>query len=71
MKFEVGKCYWHQAGRGMSMKILGYLDTTLWGKNALIAETDDNRLIAIGKEESAAVNWHEITEYQWMLNFSI
>lgn len=62
MVFEIGKCY--QYTTGIRMKVLGRLKTTVWGE-CLIAETSSMKLIPVGLDESAAVNYREISESQW------
>lgn len=68
MVFEIGKCYKHKTGE--EIKVIGELETTLYGK-ALIAESGDSSLFsAVGRTEDCSVNWTEITEEEWMKNFS-
>lgn len=68
MTFEVGKCYKHPSGE--QIKIVADANTTLYG-DCFIAESNKNHdLLPMGKEESFTVNWSEITEEQWMENFS-
>lgn len=68
MIFEQGKYYSHPTGRQMA--IVGEVETTLYGK-CLIAETDDGAdLKSVGRDESAAENWTEISKDEWMKNFS-
>jgi len=53
------------------MAIRGKLTTTMWGET-LVAETteDIGALRPIGAEDSASENWNEITEEEWLSNFS-
>lgn len=71
MKFEVGKYYKHTIGH--TLAILGYLETTMWGKT-LIAESNQQgqmtELVAVGSNESAIANYREITKEEWMENYS-
>lgn len=64
--FEVGKYYRHTTGKEIS--VIGELKTTMYGIT-LIAETS-NGLETVGKDSSCAVNWTEISESEWMKNFS-
>lgn len=59
MTFQIGKTYKHTTGK--VMKIIGELDTTIYGK-ALIGECDDGTLIPCGKSEDATVNWEETND---------
>ncbi|GAI31939.1 unnamed protein product [marine sediment metagenome] len=72
MKFEIGKYYRHTTAH--TLAILGHLDTTMWGKNALIAESNRSHemteLIAVGSDEGSAVNYNEISKEEWLENFS-
>lgn len=69
LKFEVGKFYKHNTG--ICFAILCEVETTLYGKT-LIAEQacGGSNIIAVGQDESAAANFHEITKEEWMENFS-
>ena len=68
MVFEVGKCYRHTTGE--ELQIVGQVDTTLYG-NCLVAESSNSEdLKPVGKDESATDNWVEITQEEWMKNFS-
>jgi hypothetical protein len=51
------------------MKIVGLAETTAWG-SSLIGEDVHGHLSPIGKTEENAINWVEITEKEWMKNFS-
>lgn len=68
MKFEVGKYYRHTDGKKIS--VIGYLDTTMWGKHSLIGETCEGHLQALGKDEWSATNYKKITKKEWMTSFS-
>lgn len=68
MVFEVGKCYRHSGGE--DMQIVGQVDTTMYG-NCLVAESNKSSdLKPVGKDETAAENWVEISKEEWMKNFS-
>jgi hypothetical protein len=68
MQFEIGKYYTHPSGEQMS--IVGEVETTLYGK-CLIAESSGYAdLKPVGKDESSAENWAEISKEEWMKNFS-
>jgi len=69
MLFEIGKCYEHITG--VRMKILCEAETTQWG-NTLIAEEGKHGhgLISVANDIDCNVNWTEITEDEWMTNFS-
>lgn len=64
MKFEIGKVYRH-AGLGGLMKIVGELETTMYGKCLVGERTDKSDLYPVGRDESAAENWVEATETEW------
>lgn len=68
MKFEKGKFYRHTTGQEIS--IICEADTTAYG-NGFVAETNDGEmLMPVGKGESHAENYTEITKEEWMKNFS-
>ncbi len=67
MVFEVGKVYKHTTG--IQIKILNEVDTTVHGK-CLVAENVSGDLFPVGSDESNAANFTEITEAEWMNNFS-
>jgi hypothetical protein len=69
MKFEIGKKYRHTTGTEIS--VIGRLQTTMYG-NSLIAECVKTHedLIVVGSYESATANWSEISNDEWMDNFS-
>lgn len=67
MTFELGKVYQHTTG--IQMKIVGEANTTLYGK-CLVGEDNYGKLKPIGADSSNAENWIEITEDEWMKNFS-
>lgn len=68
MVFETGKYYGHPSGEQMS--ILNEVNTTLYG-TCLIAESNKSAdLKPVGKDESNAENWLEISKEDWMKNFS-
>ena len=68
MKFEIGKYYQH-SGLGLKIAVLTDATTTLWGRT-LIAETSDNTLRPVGKDDASAINWHEIAKSEWEKEFS-
>ena len=70
IRLEAGKYYKHSGGG--FLHVLGRLDTTMWGKNALIAERSGHSydLIAVGDDVDSAVNWSETTKEEWSSNFS-
>lgn len=63
MKFEIGKYYKHTGGG--FLHICGEVKTHIWG-HCLIAENKDGRLVPVGRDESNAVNWVEISEEQYI-----
>lgn len=67
MVFEIGKCYQHTTGS--QIKIIGEVNSTLYG-DSLMAEESDGSFRPVGKTEDNAANWREITEEEWMKNFS-
>lgn len=67
MKFEIGKYYRHPTGA--MLYIISAAKTTMWGWTT-IAEASKTELIAVGDDESAAVNYTEINENEWMSAFS-
>lgn len=69
MKLEIGKFYRHLTGQELA--IVGEAETTMYGK-VLVAETNRfGYLIPIGRGESNATNYKEISKKEWMRNFSI
>lgn len=68
MVFEIGKCYRHTTGEELS--IAGEVDTVMYGKCLLAESNYKPNLIPVGRDESAAVNWTEISKEEWMKNFS-
>jgi len=70
MLFEIGKCYKHTTG--IMLKIVCEAETTMWG-NTLIAEEEGkygHGLTTVGNNANCNDNWSEITEEEWMTNFS-
>lgn len=68
MIFEVGKFYRHPTGEEMA--VIGEAETTLYGK-CLVAESNRSAdLKPVGRHESHADNWSEISRDEWMKNFS-
>lgn len=68
MIFEIGKQYIHTTGEQMS--IVGEVETTLYGTCLIAESSNDANLKPVGKGESYAENWTEITKEEWMKNFS-
>lgn len=72
MKFEIGKCYEHTTKK--QMKIIGEAKSTGYGMGdgkTLVGEcAGESNFMPVGSDEAAAENWHEITEEEWMKNFS-
>ncbi len=66
--FEVGGYYEHSGGGKLS--ILGVFDTTMYGKNALLAEDTEGNFRAVGRDSVSVQNWIKITHEQWMSSFS-
>ena len=68
--FEIGKFYMHSTGEMMA--ILGRLPTTMYG-DCLIAEVAgkyNHSIKAIGSDVDSAANWVEVTQEEWLANFS-
>jgi len=69
MVFETGKFYQHSTGEKIS--ILCETNTTFYGDNVLIAESDKSPFLKpLGKSADYFVNWHEITKEEWEESFS-
>ena len=64
MVFEVGKHYKHNAGE--KIHILAEVNSDMYYSPCLIAENLKGEFIPVGKDESHAVNWHEIDELEWL-----
>ena len=68
MVFEVGKCYLHTSG--ITICILGKVNTIKWGKNALFGEMSLNggvpELTVVGPDTIVAYGYEEIdfSEYK-------
>ena len=70
MKFEVGKFYKHTTGHCLA--ILCEQETTMYGKTLLAEHTcEGDGFIAVGMDEARAINYHEISREEWLLNFQI
>jgi len=71
MRFEIGKFYKHTTGS--MLHIISAGKTTLYGWTH-IAEwagvSNHETLMAVGSDESSAVNYTEIDEEEWMKAFS-
>lgn len=68
--FKIGHYYRHP-GSG-DMAILAWVKTTLWGLG-LLAECANNNshcVMVVGEDEDSAQGWAEITEQEWLVNFS-
>ena len=61
MRFEQGKYYRHP--NGYDAHILGWIDTTMWGRTMIaeVASKAGVQLLPFAVDESATVNWKEIT----------
>jgi hypothetical protein len=70
MVFEVGKYYKHTTGYTIS--VICRANTTLFGDNALIVESNDvlRPFSAVGDTEDHSVNFIEVDKEEWMKNFS-
>lgn len=69
MQLEVGKCYRHTSG--MEMSIIGIVETTLSGWAGVAERTDNHDLAMVAlNDEDAGIEWEEITEEEWMKNFT-
>lgn len=68
MKFELGKCYRHTTGT--EIKILGEVETMMYGKCFAAECNNSTNLLPVGMDEYNAVNWIEINEEDWQKNFS-
>jgi len=69
MKFEVGKYYRHTTGKEIS--IICEANTTMYGETLIAEGCHCTEFIAVGSDESAAVNWIEITKEEWLKNFGL
>jgi hypothetical protein len=67
MVFEIGKCYRHESG--LELKIVGEAIPTLYGQ-CLVAEGTDGNLHPVGMREENTLNFTEISEEEWMKNFT-
>lgn len=63
MKFKPGKYYQHKEGN--MLHCIQFVDTTLYGKNGLLAEDDHGDIHIVGQEDSNAKNWREIDKLLW------
>jgi len=67
MVFEIGKYYKHSGG-GM-MHIVSAGKTTLYGWCLIAEEHGGCNLLPVGSDETAAQNWSETTEADWMTGY--
>jgi predicted methyltransferase MtxX (methanogen marker protein 4) len=71
MYFEPGKYYKHSSGK--MMHTLAIVDSTLYGRTLIAEEASEHghMFIPVGIDsEDYAQNYVEITEQEWMTNFS-
>lgn len=66
--FEIGKYYRHTGGSEIA--VLGELNTTLYGLTLIVEEAGVNGFKPVGRGPEATVNWVEITQEEWLKNFS-
>jgi hypothetical protein len=67
MKFELGRYYKHTTGYRLAIR--GAVYTTSRGV-VLVAEDCQGQLQPIGNQDFNAVNYHRITEDEWLHSFS-
>jgi hypothetical protein len=65
IKFELGKYYQHTTGS--KLYICGIGETHFYG-SSLIAENEYGELAPVGKNEENAVNYHEITKNEFIMD---
>lgn len=68
MKFEVGKVYRHSSG-GL-MRIIGGLQTTMYGGCLIAESSNESNLRPVGQDEGATVGWTEVSMDRWKVCFS-
>lgn len=69
MELEVGKCYRHSSGKEIS--IVGVLNTTMYVWGGIAEQSDRSDFTGVQlNDEDAGVGWEEITEEEWMKNFT-
>ena len=71
MIFEIGKYYKHTTGH--MLHIVTAAKTTLYGWTHIAEQTGVNgyeTFLAVGVDESSAVNYAEIKEEEWMEAFT-
>ena len=68
MTFKIGKFYRHTSGR--CLHILCRQDTTMWGSTLIAEGSHSSNLQPVGGDEDASANWSEITQQEWLVNFS-
>lgn len=64
MTFEIGKFYQHTTG--IKMKILCRAVTQVYGDCLLAEVSNSTDFQAVGEDEAAAENWHEIPAEEWV-----
>lgn len=69
MKFKPGKYYQHTDGK--MIHCIQLVDTTLYGKDGLLAEDDCGELYIVGQSKTNAANWKEIGELLWFDRWNI
>ena len=68
MKFEVGKFYEHKSG--YQLAIICEANTTNFGNTLLAEQNNSMDFVAVGSDESATINYKEISIEEWIKNFS-
>ncbi len=52
------------------MHVLGFMDTTMYGRTLVAESTNDANLVPVGSDESSYDNWTETTHEDWMSFFT-
>jgi hypothetical protein len=65
-RFELGKFYKHATGKQIS--IVCKAKTTMYGNTFLAEQSDRSDFMPVGFDTDD--HWEEITEEEWMRNFS-
>jgi hypothetical protein len=70
MTFEIGKYYKHTTGH--MLHIITACKTTMYGWTHIAEQARDmhETFLAVGLDETSAVNYTEIDEEEWMKMFS-
>jgi hypothetical protein len=66
MKFEVGKCYQHNSGKQIKIISEG---KGIWLGQYFTTENADGYFATLFPQYNQS-GWHEITEEEWLKNFS-